>query len=182
MGAFDGLKDASRGYTSNSVKDGIYAVRIDSSDFFETQNGESWKNSLTVLSIIEGSQRLSENQQDHRVGESVNTFFTCKAGKQGKEIFQRNLKAYMAGVLGCADDEIGQAEAEKASGEENVLGGLVTILTVRMQAHKTAKDEKTGDPVMYPIYSWSGMLTEDETKDVMTDEAFAKIFPKGFGQ
>lgn len=175
MGAFSGLKDASRGFSSNPIRAGRYAVRIDGCDFFEARAGEKWKNTLTVLAVEDGGEK------PHKVGETVHTFFNCKAGKEGKEIFQRNLKSFMAGVLDVGDEEIGEDEATVASSDDSPLKGLVTIVTVRMQASKDKVDEQ-GNPRMYPVYGWDASLEPEQIEELLGEEGMAKFFPNGFGE
>jgi|SRR5688572_7003193 len=169
MGAFAGLKDAKRGFNSNPVQEGKYVARIDASNYFDTeQNGEMWKNTLTILAVVDGDA--------HRVGEVVHTFFRTKAGKK---VFQQNLKSFIAGVLDVADEAIGEPEADEVLSENNPMLGLVTTLTVRRQASKTAKDEKTGEPLTYLVYSWAPSLSNDEIKSAIGAEGVARFFPSG---
>lgn len=168
MGAFSNLKDAKRGFSSNPIQPGKYVVRIDGCDFFDTeQNGEMWKNTLTVLAVDEGS---------HRVGEIVHTFFRMKAGKS---TFQSNLKSFLATVLGVDDEQIDEEVAKIACSEGSPMKGLVTIVTAQQRNHKTAKDEKTGEAVQYTVVSWTACLTNDEIVTAIGDEAYATFFPNG---
>lgn len=167
MGAFSGLKDAKRGFQSNPLQEGKYIVRIDGCEFFDTeQNGEMWKNTLTILSVIDG---------EHKVGEVVNTFFRMKAGKK---TFQQNLKAFVAGVLDVDDDDVGEEDATEILSEKNPLKGLVTIVTGR---RRTSKDKKTdeGLPVTYVVYSWTPFLSDEEIVGVLKEEGMARFFPNG---
>lgn len=167
MGAFTGLKDAKRGFSSNPLRPGRYLVRIDECSHFDTeQKGEMWKNTLTILAVEEG---------DHKVGEQVHTFFKVSAGKQ---VFQRNLKAFIATVLDVDDSEIGETEAKEISGEEQRMAGLVTLVTARKQASKEGKDEK-GNPRVYTVYSWAPSLTNQEITEAIGEDGVARFFPNG---
>lgn len=169
MGAFSGLKDAKRGFGSNPLKPGKYVVRIDGCDFFETeQNGEMWKNTLTILAI--------EDDGGHKVGEVVHTFFREKAGKK---TFQSNLKGFMAGVLGVEDEAIDEEAAKKALAADSPMKGLVTVVTGRQRTSKDKVDQKSGQPVTYTVYSWSEMLDDEAVKAAIGDEAYGKFFPQG---
>ena len=67
MGAFSGLRDAARGFSSNPIRQGRYVARIDAIDSFDAeQKGLMWKNTLTILAVEDG---------DHSVGEVVHVFF-----------------------------------------------------------------------------------------------------------
>ena len=173
MGAFSGLKDAKRGFGSNKLKEGKYVVRIDACDFFEgDQVGEAWKNTLTILAVEEGP---AEGAQ-HKVGEVVHTFFYMKSGKK---TFHQNLKGFMAGVLNVDDEDVGEEEAEAATKEDSPMKGLVTVVTGRRRTSKKTKDEKTGEPVEYVVYSWSPCLDASEVLAAIGEEAYAKFFPNG---
>lgn len=167
MGAFSGLKTASRGFQSNPLRPGRYVVRIDECSFFDTeQKGEMWKNTLTILAVEEG---------DHKPGEQVHTFFKVGAGKQ---VFQRNLKAFLAGVLDVADDEIGEEEGLEAASDGSPMLGLVTVVTARRQTSQKTKDED-GNPVQYTVYSWTPSLTDDEIREALGEEGMTRFFPNG---
>lgn len=168
MGAFSGLKDAKRGFASNALQPGKYVCRIDGCDFFDTeQKGEMWKNTLTILNVIDGT---------HRVGEVVNTFFRVGAGKK---TFQANLKGFLAGVLNVDDELIDEPQAMQATKEDSPMKGLVTVVTAQKRKSKEKKDEKTGEPVEYTVYSWSPSLDDAEILEAIGEEAYAQFFPQG---
>ena len=123
---------------------------------------------MTVLAVEEG---------DHKVGEQVHTFFKVGAGKQ---VFQRNLKAFIAGVLDVDDDEVGEAEAKIAASEDSPMIGLVTLVTARQQTSKEGKDDD-GNPRKYTVYGWTPSLTDEEISDALDDETIAQYFPNGLG-
>ncbi len=174
MGAFDNFGKATRGFQSNPMKEGAYVVRIDECAFFPGRMGDIWKNTLTVLAV----DRAGED--GHSVGETINTFFTCKAGTEGRDMFQRKLKAFLAGVLDCEDEAIGKEEAEQASSEESPMVGLVTKVTMRLQASKSSVDDD-GNPVKYPVYSWEPSYDGDAVEALLGEEGMEKFFPNGFG-
>jgi len=167
MGAFQGLKDVSRGYNSNKVRPGQYVVRIDGCDYFTTeQYGDKWKNTLTVLAVERG---------DHKVGEQVHTFFSKSSGNK---VFLRKLKGFLAGVNDVADDLITEAVAEEALGDESPMLGKVTVITVvEKTSQKTTDDD--GNPVKYLEFSWSPELSDEEIVEAIGEEAVAQFFPNG---
>lgn len=173
MGAFEGLKDAKRGFASNAIRAGKYVVRIDMCDFYKSDNGQYWKNTLTVLAVQDG---------DHKVGEVVNTFFKFEDTAKGRTIFQQNLKSFMAGVLAVDDERIGKDEADAASGEKQQMKGLITVVTVLMRTSKTKVYEdgpNKGQPTQYPVFSWSPSLDAAETEAAIGAEAYKRFFPSG---
>lgn len=167
MGAFSGLRDAARGFSSNPLRPGRYVARIDSCDSFEAeQKGRMWKNTLTILAVEEG---------DHKVGEQVHTFF--KKGQYPK-VFLQNIKSFIAGVLDVGDDEVGEEEAEAVLSEDNPVEGLVTVVSGRKQASRSSKDDD-GNPFMYTVYGWGASLDEDEIVDAIGEDGVSKFFPNG---
>jgi hypothetical protein len=167
MGAFSGLRDAARGFSSNPLRAGRYVARIDSCDSFEAeQKGLMWKNTLTILAVEDG---------DHKVGEQVHVFF--KRGQYPK-VFLQNIKSFIAGVLDVADDEVGEEEAETVLSDENPLEGLVTVVTGRQQASKSSRDDD-GNPFMYTVYGWSASLDADEIAEAIGEQGVERFFPNG---
>ena len=168
MGAFSGFKGASRGYVSNPLRgDGRYVARIDECAMFDTESkGEMYKITLTILAVAEG---------ERSIGEVVHVFF--KVGTN-KKMFQQNLKAFIAGVMDVADEEIGESEAEATISDDNPLAGMVTVVSVRMQAHKEAKNDD-GSPVMYARYGWAPSLDDDEIVEAIGEDGVAQFFPNG---
>jgi hypothetical protein len=167
MGAFSGLRDAARGFSSNPLRAGRYVARVDSCDSFEAeQKGLMWKNTLTILAVEDG---------DHKVGEQVHTFF--KKGQYPK-VFLQNIKSFMAGILDVSDDEIGEEEAEAALGEDSPMVGLVTVVSGRRQASKSSRDEE-GNPRQYTVYSWQPSLDDEEIVEAIGEDGVARFFPNG---
>ncbi len=167
MGAFSGLRDAARGFSSNYLRPGRYVVRIDACDSFDAeQKGKMWKNTLTILAVDEG---------DHKVGEEVHVFFTKG---QYPKLFLQNIKAFIAGVLDVNDDEVGEEEAEETLSEDSPMLGLVTVVTARQQASKSKKDDN-GEPRKYTVYSWMPSMDDDEIVEAIGEEAVEKFFPNG---
>jgi len=170
MGAFKGLKDAKRGFNSNPLRAGRYVARIDSCDSFEAeQKGLMWKNTLTILAVEDGGE------DPHKVGETVHVFF--KKGQYPK-VFLQNIKGFIAGVLDVADDEVGEEEAEAVLEDGGPLDGLVTVVTGRLQASKSSKDDD-GNPIKYTVYSWQPSLDDDEILEAIGEEGVERFFPNG---
>jgi hypothetical protein len=170
MGAFSGLRDASRGFSSNPLRPGRYVVRIDSCDSFEAeQKGLMWKNTLTILAVEDGGE------QPHKVGEQVHVFY--KKGQYPK-VFLQNIKGFMAGVLDVADDEIGEEEAEAALSDSSPMVGLVTVVTGRQQASKSSRDDD-GNPRKYTVYSWQPSLDDEEIVEAIGEDGVERFFPNG---
>lgn len=167
MGAFTGLRDAKRGFSSNPLRPGRYLVRIDECSFFDTeQKGEMWKTTVTILSVEEG---------DHKPGEQAHIFYKVSAGKK---IFQQNVKAFICSVLDVDDSEIGEEEQVEITGEQQRMAGLVAVVSGVKQTSKEGKDEK-GNPRQYTKYAWQPSLTNAEIVEAIGEDGVARFFPNG---
>lgn len=170
MGALSGLKKATRGYVSNYLQPGSYIVRLDASQLFDSESkGEMWKNTLTVLAVEEG---------EHKVGEEVHHFISMTKGDGAKKMFQQKLKAFIAGVLDCEDEDVDEAAAEKVCGDEQVMAGMVFRVQARNQASRKSKDED-GNPKVFTNYSWFPQMSPAEITEAIGEEAVAEFFPNG---
>jgi len=166
MTRFVGLGDAKRGFNSNRLGPGEYYVRLDSSTYYPTETrGNMWKNTLTILGVVAG---------DHHVGEEVNTFFREAAGRK---TFLGNLKGFIAGVLGCNDEDVDDGAGDRVLDEDLLKGTVFYIKAVQRVTKKT--DEKTGEPITYMLYTWGKFMTGDEIRAAIGDEAVAQFFPAG---
>lgn len=171
MGIFSGMESASRGYTSNFVQPGRYIARIDDVTCFEKPGvGTLWKNTLTVLSVEAG------DEESNRVGEQVQVYF--KFDQRWPNMFLGKVKSFIAGVLGVSDDQVGEAEAEEASGENSPLVGLVTTLSAVASPSKRSTNPD-GSPKLFTNYSWGRNLSADEIRSALSEEAVNRFFPNG---
>lgn len=173
MGAFTGLKDATRGFSSNYCREGEFLVRIDANEMFDYTNAdglacEMWKSTCTVLGVIAG---------DHRVGEVVHMGIRF-GGKVPKDTSQSNLKGFIAGVLGCEDEQIGEPEAIQCLSEESPLTGQVCVVKARNRASKKSRG-KDGEPIIFTDYSWEEALTPEQIREALPEDVIAKFFPNG---
>lgn len=168
MGAFKGFKEAKRGYQSNILTgEGKYLCRIDSVGLHDTNNGELFKVTLTVLDI--------QGEGNYKPGEVVHVMHGTAPGKQ---IFQGNVKRFLAGVMDVADEEVGEADAEAACQDGGPMEGRVTMVRVKMSTAKEP-DKKTGEYRQYTNYSWSPELSAEEITEALSEEALAEYFPNG---
>lgn len=178
MGSFAEMKNAKRGYTSNRLVEGDYLARIDSCEhFMASQSGEKYKVTLTILSVLSG---------DHREGEVVTTTFSRN---HGLGVYLSNIKTFIAGVLGCSDDQVDEAVTHRTcstflhpdTGQptpgENMLSGLVTRVTA-VELTSKKKDEQ-GNPFAYSKYGWSPCLSKEEIQEQLGEERVKRFFPNG---
>ena len=164
--AFSGMRDATRGYASNFLRQGRYVVRIDDVESFEdSKDARHWKNTLTILAVDSG---------DHKVGETVHVQW--KRGEYPK-VFLGNIKGFMAGVMGASDDEVGEEEVEQLL-KDKMFNGLVTVVTATNAKSKNKKDEQ-GNPTEYTRYAWTPSMTSAEILEAIGEEAVARFFPNG---
>jgi len=176
MGAFSGMKNAKRGFSSNPLQSpGRYLVRIDECSFFEytDNNGaenEMWKTTVTVLAVAEG---------DSKEGEVCHIFYKL-GGNVPKQTFQANVKGFICSVLNVAEEDVGENESKQClDADDSPLNGLVTTVTARNRKSKKTKDKETGDPVEFAVYSFSEALTDKEIRDVLEAAEIKKYFPNG---
>lgn len=170
-GAFEGMNNATRGFASNYLLPGEdgpgkYVARIDECVTFEKEGkGRMWKISLTLLAIEKGV---------HRVGEEVQVFF--KLDSRYPSMFFGKIKGFIAGVMGVADGEVGEAETEEVLSEKNPLAGMVTVVTATASPSKTLKNDD-GTPKLFTNYMWGTSLDDDEIEAAIGAEAVEKFFP-----
>lgn len=168
MGAFAGMNDATRGYTSNYLRPGRYVARIDEcSSFIKEGVGRMWKNTLTILACEGG---------DHKVGEQVHTFF--KEDPRYPKMFYGKIMGFIAGVMDVSDDEVGEAETEMVLSDDNPLAGLVTVVTAVATPSKKATNED-GSPKMFTNFSWAPSLDNDEIVAAIGEEGVQRFYPNG---
>lgn len=172
MGMFSNIKEAKRGFTSNFLRAGKYVVRVDSCQTFGSDNGEFWKNTLTIIGVIDGGA------QPHKVGEVVHVMWNYGSTKEKHDIFQRNLKKFIGNVLDVSDEQIDEANCLRISGQEQAMAGLVTIVTGIDTPSKKSKDEK-GNPKMFTNFAWSPCMDKDETVAAIGEDAYKQFFPNG---
>lgn len=171
MGAFVGMNDATRGYVSNYLMPGKVVVRIDGCVSFEKEGvGRMWKNDLTILAVEDGP---------HKIGDQVQTFF--KLDPRYPKMFYGKIMAFIAGVNGCTDEEVGEAETEEVLSENNPLEGLVTVVTAAASPSKKSTNED-GTPKMFTNYSWSESLDDEEILAAIGEEGVERFFPNGLGE
>lgn len=171
MGAFSGMSDATRGFSSNFARPGRYVVRIDESTSFTKEGvGRMWKNTLTVLAVDQAGD------DGHSVGEQIHTFF--KEDQRYPKMFFGKIMSFIAGVMDVSDAEVGEEETNQVLSEDNPMVGMVTILSAVGSPSKTQK-EADGTPKMFTNYSWSPALTNEEI--VAADVDVERFFPNGLG-
>lgn len=175
MQAFQGIGNVTRGFQSNTIRateSGVsYIVRVDKCEMIQTQtSGQRWKNSLTVLAVLDGGPN------PHQVGETVNTFFNVTGNIA---MFQQNVKGFVAGILNCEDARVGENEIQQVL-EQQLLAGKVCVVTARTQASKSSVDPSTGQPRRYNVYQWGAQLTPQEIAERIGAEAMQRFFPNGF--
>ena len=175
MGAFAGMNDATRGYTSNYLlpagnsSPGKYVVRIDECVSFEKEGvGKMWKNSLTILAVEQGP---------HKIGEDVQTFF--KLDPRYPKMFYGKIMSFIAGVLGVADSEVNEDETDEVLSDKNPLLGLVCLVTATASPSKKQTNED-GSPKMFTNYSWGEFMDDDEIEAAIGEYGMERFFPEGF--
>lgn len=116
MGIFDGIDDARVSGDGNWVRPGHYFARINGVKLTKKFTGEHF---LAVeMQIV---QALDDDEgTGHRVGEDVTHLM-----KASSPSFLGNVKQFVSATLGCSPDEVGKAEADRVTSDEQPLAGIV---------------------------------------------------------
>ena len=133
MGVFDKIGDAKSSQDSNFIRPGDFDAKITECKVREKFNGDKMMLvNMTVTAVREG---------DHRVGEEITHFL-----KQSQAPFLANVKQFISSTLQCDPDDVGAAEAERVTGEENPLAGYEVRVKARI------KPTQAGNPFTRVFY------------------------------
>jgi hypothetical protein len=173
MGLFKDMAGAARGFASNKLTEGDYVVRIDECDVFETDiSGNCFKVTLTILAALDGP---------HKAGEVVTVVHGDKKGT--KKQWLSNIKSFIAGVMNVEDARIGETETiavlGPTNGGSNAMDGTVCRVKAISRPSKKSRDEKTGQPFEYSVYSWFPSLSDAEIVQAIGAEGVKRFFPNG---
>jgi len=168
MGAFEGMTEAKRGYNSNAYTEGDCIARIDRCDHFEAkQTGEKYKVTLTILAVNEGP---------HKVGEVVTATFSKN---HGADIYNGNIKGFIAGVLGVEDPQVGPEETLQTLDPEQILRGEVCRCRAARRLSKKSVNVTTKEPNQYSVYTWYPRMEKPEILAAIGEEGVKRFFPNG---
>jgi len=167
MGSFSGMASATRGFASNRLIEGDYIVRIDKAENFEArQTGEKYKITATILAVTAGR---------HKEGEVVTVMYSKN---HGLDQYLSNIKSFIAGVLNLPDPEVDEKMVLRTLDPEQAMSGLVTRVRA-IERDSKKKDDKTGTPFQYSVYTWAPFLQPEEIATAIGAERVKRFFPSG---
>lgn len=168
--------DAAKDY-NDYLTTGHYLGRIERVRSFEGQDGsDKVVADITILHVFEDSETPQYAEEGsptewidrgqaglHRPGTEVSQFWTSKFKSA-----QRNLKAFLASAVGCAESDI-TASACKQIVEDNLLGGEVVEIVGRSIA------TKKGSPFTKVVCKRN--VPASEFAEVVDEKILARFFP-----
>jgi hypothetical protein len=135
---FDGIENAKVSNDGNWVRPGKYTATIVGVKMVKKFNGDQFVAiELKIASVLD-----DENGTGHKVGEDVTHLL-----KVANPSFLGNFKQFASTALGCEAEDLGKAEADRITSDEQPLAGIEIALTARQI--KTQK----GNPFTKVMYS-----------------------------
>lgn len=136
-GIFDGIGNAKPSGDGNWFRPGHYYSEIQAVKLATKFNGEKF------LAIEQKIVKVLDNDEGrgHKVGEECTHLL-----KVANPSFLGNVKAFIAAALGCSPDEVGKAEADRVTSDEQPLAGIVVEVVARV------KPKRNGDPFTLVTY------------------------------
>jgi len=127
MGVFDKIGDAKSSQDSNPVRPGEFHGRIDEVKLVEKFDG-------TKLCLINMTVMAVQNG-DHHEGEEVTHFMRTDSLS-----FLGNFKQFVSSTLACDPDQVGTAEAERVTSDEQPLAGKIVRVKARIIQTRKGND------------------------------------------
>lgn len=122
MSIFDKIGDAKVSQDGNWVRPGKYTARIDGVKLVKKFNGEQFVAiEMHVLSVLE-----DEDGSGHKVGEDITHLL-----KVQNPSFLGNFKQFASTALECNPDDLGKAEADRVTSDEQPLAGIEIAFNAR---------------------------------------------------
>lgn len=130
MGIFDGIDDAKPSASGNYIRPGHYFARIDGVRLVKKFTGEDFLAiEMNVVQVLD-----DEDGTGHRVGEDITHLL-----KSTQPSFLGNVKQFICATLGCSPDEVGKAEADRVTSDEQPLAGIVIEFVARTTTTRAGK-------------------------------------------
>jgi hypothetical protein len=122
MSIFDKIGDAKVGQDGNWVRPGNYTARIDGVKLVKKFNGEQFVAiEMHVLSAID-----NDDGNGHKAGEDITHLL-----KVQNPSFLGNFKQFASTALECDPDDLGKAEADRVTSDEQPLAGIEIAFKAR---------------------------------------------------
>lgn len=115
MSIFDKIGDAKVGQEGNWVRPGTYTAEIVAVKMVKKFNGDQFVAiEMKVLTVED-----NDGGAGHKVGEDITHLL-----KVANPSFLGNFKQFAATALGCDPDDLGKAEADRVTSDEQPLAGI----------------------------------------------------------
>jgi hypothetical protein len=127
MSIFDKIEDAKVGQEGNWIRPGRYTARVDGVKMVVKHTGEEFVAiEMTILSVID-----DENGTGHKAEEEITHLM-----KVQNPSFLGSFKQFASVALGCEPDDLGKAEADKITSDEQPLAGIEIAFRARQKPTK----------------------------------------------
>jgi len=127
MSIFDKIGDAKVGQEGNWVRPGKYTAKIHGVKLVKKFNGDQFVAvEMTVLTVAD-----DEGGTGHKVDEEITHLM-----KVGNPSFLGNFKQFASEALGCSPDDLGKAEADRITSDEQPLAGIEIGFRARQKPTK----------------------------------------------
>lgn len=127
MSIFDKIGDAKIGQEGNWVRPGKYTARIHAVKLVKKFNGDNFVAvEMTVLTVVD-----DDGGAGHKVDEEITHLM-----KVSNPSFLGNFKQFASEALGCSPDDLGKAEADRITSDEQPLAGIEIAFRARQKPTK----------------------------------------------
>jgi len=122
MSIFDGIEDAKVSNEGNWVRPGKYTASVVAVKLVKKFNGDQFLAiELKIATVADDADGVG-----HKVDEDVTHLM-----KVSNPSFLGNFKQFASTALGCEADDLGKAEADRVTSDEQPLAGIEIGLTAR---------------------------------------------------
>lgn len=126
---FDGINNAKVTNTGNWVRPGRYKAEINGVRMTKKFNGDQFVAIEMVITEVfddGGDGQDGKALKGHKVGEEVTHLLKCS-----QPSFLGNFKQFASAALGCNPDEVGKAEANRITSDEQPMAGIDILLNAQ---------------------------------------------------
>lgn len=162
-GLFDGIKNAKATRDANYFRDGRYIWLI--------QRVKADVNRKKVRYVAIECKVVyvfdDDDAKGHKVGEEAACLYMSD-----NDVFLNNVKAFVANIVGCSEDDIEPEACEALCDDDQPLAGWFA------ESHnRTLIGSKSGKP--FCKVSWKRSWSNNEVKALLDEETLSTLFPEG---
>ena len=127
MSIFDKIGDAKVGQEGNWVRPGKYTAKIMAVKLVKKFNGDQFVAvEMKVLTVID-----NDDGKGHKADEDITHLM-----KVNNPSFLGSFKQFASAALGCDPDDLGKAEADRVTSDEQPLAGIEIAFRARQKPTK----------------------------------------------